>query len=49
MGYIIEAYGSAAAPMIVATITAFLASLILCFLPLDATKRIKETAVQLTL
>ena len=41
MGHIIEAYGSAAAPMMVATITAFLASLILCFLPVDVPKKME--------
>lgn len=35
MGSIIKAYGSAAAPMIIATITAFLASIIICFLPMQ--------------
>ena len=38
MGSVITAYGSAAAPMIVATISAFLASLILCFLPIPPRK-----------
>ena len=38
MGSIIKAYGSAAAPMMMATITGFLASLILCFLPIPSRK-----------
>ena len=47
MGSIIKAYGSAAAPMIVATITGFLASLILCFLPIKRTKSIRSFAINL--
>ena len=41
MGFIIKVYGSAAAPMIVATITTFAASIILCFLPIT-TKQIQK-------
>ena len=46
MGYIIKAYGSAAAPMIVATTTSFLASLILCFLPMATARNIYTAVLQ---